>query len=261
MDCTGKMKRLAISLTVLMALSGYAATGAQGATCEEGTSMPPFLGAETVPPNLMLMIDNSGSMYDLNYIENIGYCFDDSFNNSSTYAGYFMTINEILDNIEVWYTYWGNIANSSGDMEYVRIVDGNDNGTASDEMDAACNAAVGTKYRASDPAGGDFLCVSIDETDPDPTKHVPMYFAATGKFLNWIATSKMDVQKLVLTGGKWDNHPTKGTPQLVPESRGCLGRRLIKEISVNGGAALPSFPFPSEMTMTIWMVTATTIAR
>jgi hypothetical protein len=210
-----------------VALAAHASTEAQGATCDEGTAVPPFLGVETVPPNLMLMIDNSGSMYDLNYVENIGYCFDDSYNNSTTYAGYFMTIREIIDNSEVWYTY------SAGDMEYVR--------TTEADKDIDCNAAAGNKYRATDPTGNEFLCASIDETDPDRSKHVPTYFAATGKFLNWIATSKMDVQKQVLTGGKWANHSINGTPQLVPESRGCLGRRLIKEVSVNGGAAKLSF--------------------
>jgi hypothetical protein len=62
-----KVKRAAISLMFVVALAAHASTEAQGATCDEGTAVPPFLGVETVPPNLMLMIDNSGSMYDLNY--------------------------------------------------------------------------------------------------------------------------------------------------------------------------------------------------
>lgn len=241
MDCTGKMKKAAIALTVMMALLVKPAASVKAATCDEGTSLPPFLGVETVPPNVMLMVDNSGSMYDLNYIENIGYCFDDSYNNSSTYAGYFLKIRELIENVTVWYAYSGNISSSSGNMEYVRIPDANANDSSWDEMNTACNAATGTKYRAADPTGNEFLCVSIDETDPDPTKHIPTFFAATGKFLNWITTSKMDVQKLVLTGGKWDNHPINGTPQLIPESRGCLDRRSIKEVTVNGGAAKLSF--------------------
>jgi hypothetical protein len=213
---------------VVATLVGYAATDVLSATCDEGTSTPPFLGVETVPPNLMLMIDNSGSMYDLNYMENIGYCFDDSYLNDSTYAGYFMTIREIIDNAEIWYTY------STADKEYVR--------TTEAAKTADCLAAVGTKYQAADAAGNEFLCASIDEVDPaDPSTHVPTYFSATGKFLNWLVTSKMDIQKEVLTGGKWAKHPVNGTAQLVPESRGCLDKRLIKEVSVNGGAAKLTF--------------------
>jgi hypothetical protein len=65
--------------------------------------------------------------------------------------------------------------------------------------------------------------------------HSMSYFAATGRFLNWLVSSKMDIQKQVLSGGKWN-----GT-QLVAESRGCLGRRFVKEVEVNGGSANLTF--------------------
>jgi hypothetical protein len=244
MDWTGKMKRVAIAILFLLALGNFAATEVQGATCEEGTATPPFLGVETVPPNLMLMIDNSGSMYDLNYVENIGYCFDDSYDNSFTYAGYFMTVRQIIDNTEVWYTY------SGADKEYVPttkdlVYDATQPVYCKDDP-----ASDIYRYEAVDTASGnEFLCVSINEpVRDDPSTHRVLYYAATGKFLNWMTTSKMDVQKQVLTGGKWGNHPLNPTKQMIPESRGCLGKRTIKEVNdtsgknlVNGGAAVLTF--------------------
>jgi type IV pilus assembly protein PilY1 len=50
-------------------------------------------------------------------------------------------------------------------------------------------------------------------------------FIAKGNYLNWLTASKFDVQKHILTGGKYDG----GAGELVSESRGCVGRRFIKE--------------------------------
>ena len=63
--------------------------------------------------------------------------------------------------------------------------------------------------------------------DP-PTKTVTA-FAATGNFLNWASASKLDIQKKILTGGKYDT----ANGLMVMESRGCLGRRFVKKIGVN----------------------------
>jgi len=49
---------LLIAATISMPLSAYAAV------CSEGTGLPPFLSAGT-DPNLLLILDNSGSMLDL----------------------------------------------------------------------------------------------------------------------------------------------------------------------------------------------------
>ena len=50
-----------------------------------------------------------------------------------------------------------------------------------------------------------------------------------GKILNWAAASKMDIQKSVLTGGKYD----AANAELIMEARGCQGKRLIKRLPVN----------------------------
>ncbi|MBW1819082.1 MAG: hypothetical protein JRJ60_18235, partial [Deltaproteobacteria bacterium] len=56
--------------------------------CSDYVSDPPFLSS-AIDPNVLLMIDNSASMYDLAYVGNQKYCFDDTFNNTVTYEGYF----------------------------------------------------------------------------------------------------------------------------------------------------------------------------
>ncbi len=60
-------------------------------SCGAGVAVPPFLAAG-VDPNLLLMIDNSASMYDLAYVKprEEGYCYDGTYtdqanNNSSQY--------------------------------------------------------------------------------------------------------------------------------------------------------------------------------
>lgn len=81
-------------------------------------------------------------------------------------------------------------------------------------------------------------------------------FAATGNFLNWASASKFDIQKGILTGGKFyagyeekKIDPADGTtwiidnsasPQtdtdddrLVSENRGCAGKGFTKQVTVN----------------------------
>ena len=69
------------------------------------------------------------------------------------------------------------------------------------------------------------MCISVGSNSV--TK-----FIARGNFLNWAAASKLDIQKKILTGGKYESNA------LVMESRGCLGRRYVKKAPVkdSGGA-------------------------
>ena len=71
------------------------------------------------------------------------------------------------------------------------------------------------------------VCIDIDTRAVDPLKTVTA-FAATGNFLNWASASKLDIQKKILTGGKYDT----ANGLMVMESRGCLGRRFVKKIGV-----------------------------
>lgn len=82
-----------------------------------------------------------------------------------------------------------------------------------------CDAADGTaEYN-------DNLCISIDtSTTPDSVTQ----FVARGNFLNWASASKFDVQKQILTGGKYDST----NQRLISESRGCSGLGFTKQVSL-----------------------------
>ena len=144
---------------------------------------PPFI-VSGVKPNLLMMLDNSASMYDLTYISSSGdYCYDTSYDDAKPYEGYF-------DQTK-YYKYDG----ANGRFNSGAVLPG------------SCT------YRT------DYVCINITGTTVDD-------FIATGKFLNWLSSSKFDVQKKILTGGKYDAVNTT----LVAESRGCVGRRFIKRV-------------------------------
>ena len=48
-------------------------------TMADYISTPPFLSGGGVTPNLLLLIDNSASMYDLAYVDDQGYCYDETY--------------------------------------------------------------------------------------------------------------------------------------------------------------------------------------
>ena len=86
---------------------------------------------------------------------------------------------------------------------------------------------ISTHCDAADGAAeyNDNLCISIDTTT---TPDTVTQFVAKGNFLNWASASKFDVQKQILTGGKYD-HVNK---RLVSESRGCSGVGFAKQVSL-----------------------------
>ncbi|MGD9105405.1 MAG: PilC/PilY family type IV pilus protein [Desulfobacterales bacterium] len=167
--------------------------------CGNDVAVPPFLSSG-VDPNLLLLIDNSGSMIDLAYVETDSQCFDDTYNNTTTYAGYFER--------NVVYAY-----NFSG--EYFEVY------------------SPASHWTGKDSSGGwyynGYVWMLLDST-PTPTA-----FVASGNFFNWAMASKFDIEKEILTGGKYDSSNSR----LVMESRGCLDRRYIKKVQVtdhlNGG--------------------------
>ena len=176
-------------------------------SCSTGAAVPPFLAAG-VDPNLLLMIDNSASMYDLAYVKprEEGYCYDgtytdesgslvESYDGATSYFGYFDPAG--------WYAY---------DFAAGQFV-----AKTAVEVEPIC---TGSDYYSFGS-----VCIVIDATVAP--KEVTA-FAASGNFLNWATASKLDIQKKILTGGKYD--ATNG--RLVMESRGCLGRRFIKKIGV-----------------------------
>jgi type IV pilus assembly protein PilY1 len=153
-------------------------------------STPPFLSGGGVTPNLLLLIDNSASMYDLAYVDDQGYCYDDTYDAASTYVG----------NLEpsTWYGY--NLVAEKFEPK-----------TAA-QAATMCGAAT---YTNTD------VCITSNATSVST-------FAAMGNFLNWAAASKLDVEKEVLTGGKYD----ATNSQLIMESRGCIDKRFVKKVAL-----------------------------
>lgn len=187
--------------------------------CTIGTAEPPFLSTAVIP-NLMLVIDNSASMLDLGYINDANYCYDSSYNNVKTYAGYFTP--------SKMYVY--DLTN-----KMFRL-----NATHASVYDTAVFTDI---YSLTD-----VIYIKVNGV-----LNVTA-FKASGNFLNWAAASKLDIQKEILTGGKYESS------QLVMESRGCIERRMVREIAVtdSGGNAksvtLGVRP-PQEEKFSAWAVT------
>nr|ADI87747.1 Tfp pilus assembly protein tip-associated adhesin PilY1-like protein [uncultured Nitrospirae bacterium MY3-11A] len=167
---------------------------------------PPFI-QQTVPPNLLLMFDNSYSMYDPAYYSTTSYTsnsssgiypgFDNSYSNTTTYPGYF-------DNTTMYIGNGG--TNYSGD--------GNCSTFSAYTGSKTCSY-INTSY----------LCISLNSGQTAVTE-----FVARGNFLNWLTMSKMDIQKMILTGGKYDSTYNV----LIGEGAGWNGMRYIKSVDTGG---------------------------
>lgn len=94
--------------------------------------------------------------------------------------------------------------------------------------DTAAATSGNTKYTTND------LCVTRfqDSSGTKPDKITA--FAATGNLLNWLVSSKFDIQKSILTGGKYD----KDAERMISENRGCSGSRFIKQVDLDSGEYL-----------------------
>ncbi|MDF1615693.1 pilus assembly protein [Desulfurivibrio dismutans] len=166
---------------------------------DDPDKVPPFL-TPGVDPNLLMIIDNSASMYDLAYVHDPRYCYDETYSATQPYAGYF--------EIDGWYRY---------DFTAERFVP--------EATETGCTAA---NYRKG-LAGAREICLDIATTtdiDGDPVVTLES-FAARGNYLNWAAASKMDIEKGILTGGKHEDGA------LVMESRGCLEKRFVKQTVIS----------------------------
>lgn len=122
--------------------------------------------------------------------------YDDKYPKFATYRGMVYQVKE-----GAW---------SRADEGYYRIIEA---ATA----ESACSGATYTSGH---------LCLKMDATA------VPQRvtsFRATGKMLNWLMASKFDVQKSILTGGKYNQEESR----LVSESRGCSGSRFTKQVTMD----------------------------
>ena len=102
-------------------------------------------------------------------------------------------------------------------------------------------------YTVADGTVGGRLELQVSFDDAAAPKAVTC-FAARGNLLNWATASKLDIQKKILTGGKYyagnEKWNADGTPdntiktdtnddRLVAEHRGCSGKGFAKQIPLN----------------------------
>lgn len=180
-------------------------------------NVPPLAGSG-IKPNLLLMIDNSASMYDPAYTntstEPPTYCLDDTYRDTASYLGYFEP--------DLFYRY---------DFAGARF------------QAVAGPAGIPGSERCGTARNG-YLCVN---SVPDVSALGFSYqrvdnFLARGNFLNWLVMSKLDLEKRALTGGKYD--PATGL--LSAETRGCQGKRFVKMIDNLPVTFAVRGPIPSE---------------
>ncbi|MCK9418484.1 MAG: PilC/PilY family type IV pilus protein [Nitrospirae bacterium] len=124
-------------------------------------------------------------------------CYDNSsYDNSQTYGGYFLSTSTY--NYDFPNNKFSSVAGLPGTCTY---------------------------------SSGTYLCVNTSITGTVETVNTNSTgFVATGNFLNWLTASKFDIQKLILTGGKYDATTDPANPGLIAETRGCAGRKFLKSI-------------------------------
>ena len=198
---------------------------------------PPFIVGGVVP-NLLMMFDNSSSMFDLNYVDKgtatrqPTYCYDKTYktNQCSTTTATRCAKSSECPSGETCKNLYTGIFEINKYYQY--DFTNNDFTEIALFPPAGCNT-----YQVANT-----LCATVSGS-------AVTAFAAKGNYLNWLSASKFDIQKQILTGGKYvdmvcSDYPTtacttaadcpSGGCSDVPnflqsESRGCVGQRFIKE--------------------------------
>ena len=133
---------------------------------------------------------------------------------------------------------WEDVDGITGAPLWTRIDEGYFQETSDTDTTFLCVDSGGTKHSTTALD----LCVNIDDssTADDVSDDKFIAFAATGNFLNWATASKFDIQKHILTGGKYSDGFTDLAEdnRLVSETRGCSGSGFIKEIDLSNGKVL-----------------------
>ena len=167
------------------------------ATMEDYCQVPPYV-IQNVPPNVMLMVDNSGSMFNFAYFDGFTTettADDDMCTSSSSpctgftdpgawpaykYYGYF--------NPDYWYRYTSN------------------------------------RFIPNAPKMGSGLA-------GEQTKGASANNEWDGNFLNWLTMRRADILRKVLTGGKTTSGEGSGYDRLVGEIADCDSRGKYKRIA------------------------------
>lgn len=210
---------LLVNLLVLFAAGPSRGDAIPGVPAARNYCNVPPLAGSGIKPNLLLMIDNSASMYDLAYTNTSAstptYCLDDTYDDVTPYRGYFEP--------DSYYRY---------DFAAGSFV------PAADQSGIPGSASCGALNK------GGYLCVNTVDALSGmgyPYQSVD-HLLARGNFLNWLTMSKLDIEKEALTGGKYD--PATGL--LWAETRGCQGKRFVKMVGDSPITFAVRGPLPSE---------------
>lgn len=254
MEKLNKSLLAAASLLALMLTLQPSVSQADPSWPGEPYCIKPAFVAGSIPPNLLMMIDNSASMYDLAYVD-VGkkhcsgsstsctlnsdcpsgetcsvfdrqpfYCYDQTFKNDNKYFGYF-------DRNKFYY-----YRPATNDFAMA-------SGTTLAEVTAAAATSCGAGAGNTTKTFPGNMCVEYT-----PSKTL-VRFVAKGNYLNWLTASKFDTEKQILTGGKFDGSA------MIPESRGCVGQPFVKDantadfVNFNTGSIDPNVSL--EVTYTI----------
>jgi len=187
------MKRLSFIMIVVLSFFTFSLNNANAAMVDY-CQVPPYV-IQDVPPNVMLVIDNSGSMLNFAYFDGFTTTDtgDDNMCNSSpspctgftdpgtyptyTYYGYF--------DPEYWYTYSSN------------------------------------RFVPAAPKTGSGL----------PGARAKNSTEWDGNFLNWVTMRRVDIIRKVMTGGKTESGEGSGYNRLTAENADCDSRGMYKSIA------------------------------
>ncbi len=174
--------------------------GVTGDPCHKGTCKAAVVSVSTVTP-ISCTTDATCSAITAgdtcnNKCNVTRQCYDTTFNSATTYSGYF----------DAGVTYSYDFTNNKF--------------TSGAAMPGTCTYSAGTTK---------YLCVNTTGTGTAErvVNSGSTGFVASGSFLNWLTASKFDIQKKILTGGKFNT----ATNDLVAESRGCAGREFLKSVA------------------------------
>src|SRR3972149_1210805 len=178
------MKRLIILIIIIFLFFNFLSSKNLDAAMSDYCVVPPYV-VQNVPPNIMIVLDTSGSMFSFAYYDGFNTTTpsdDNDCGNSGTpctefltpgtyptyqYYGYF--------NPDYWYTYSGSSPN---------------------------DRCVPTAPKIGSGISGERAKLS---TEWD------------GNFLNWLTMRRVDIVRKVLTGGKYESDATSGFVRLVAQ--------------------------------------------
>jgi type IV pilus assembly protein PilY1 len=165
------------------------------------TSYPPFITSATTPPSVMIILDNSGSMFRFAYFD--GWNTDSTADDKSCVPSQFPPLlNEYCTEFTAPGTYPTFKYYGYFDPDYWYIYD-----------------TSGDKFVPTAPKTGSGLPGARAKTSSE----------WDGNFLNWVTMRRVDVIRKVLTGGKYV--AVGGEKRLITEAPDYYGRGILKSIT------------------------------